>query len=465
MTEKINSVEILNFKNIASASFMPEENHIILSGTNGSGKTSIFEAMLTALCGKAVLPDDPIRHGSESAQIKMILSDKSVLTYSITVKIQENDFVLKINPYGPDGQLLKAMEKPLTFLKKIFNSMSGNPQAFFNLKAHEQVQELYKVMPELAEKILQNKTDFEICQQKRSETLLQKKSIEGQLKEFEDVSSYPDTEMNVTEFNAELVSISEHNSKKLKLKAKYEQANSEVKIANNKMIFIEKNIAGMEDQISLLLNQIKSLEDRITVQKNEYEVQKKLNLNIVSVEIAALKEYNDFQEISSDSVAEKLMEGSNHNEKFKIKQRYVKLIQQMNEIEDISVHCLDEMKFLQAQKLEICRTSKMPIPGLAIGDDCLIYPDPNNTANMVNLNSLSTGQKWVVALALHSKLNPGCKILFVESLNDLDEKNRELLFSEAQKSGIQLILHNTKETGIGSNCDIIIKDSVQDLWG
>lgn len=463
MSEKINSVEISNFKNVASASFVASENHIILQGKNGSGKTAIFDAMLTALCGKSVLPDDPIRHGAESSQIRMILSDKSVLTYSISVKIQENDFVLKIQPYGPDGSLLKEIEKPQAFLKTIFNKMSGNPQLFFSMKPHEQVQELYKVMPELEDKINENKISFERAQQQRSDALLQKKSIEGQLKTFSDVSSYPNDKMDPKALNDELVRINKHNGQKSILQSKARQATAEVNIANNKMIFIEKNISDMENQISSLLKQITSLQERITVQKNDYEVQKKLNENICLVEQAAHKEMNDFVELDSKEITAKLISCSDHNNKYEIKQRYIKLLHDMNNIEDVSVNCLNEMKALQAQKLEICRSSKMPIPGLAIGDDCLLY-QKKGSLDYVNLNSLSTGEKWVVALALHAKLNPKCKIIFIESLNDLDESNREILYDEAKRSGIQLILHNTTMESKCNDLQIIIKDHIGD-WG
>jgi recombinational DNA repair ATPase RecF len=49
---KIHSAEIKDFKNVASANFVAAENHVVLSGKNGTGKTSVFEALLTALCGK-----------------------------------------------------------------------------------------------------------------------------------------------------------------------------------------------------------------------------------------------------------------------------------------------------------------------------------------------------------------------------------------------------------------------------
>jgi recombinational DNA repair ATPase RecF len=463
MSLKIHSATIQDFKNVAQAAFKAEGNHVILSGTNGSGKSAILEALLTALCGKIIMPDDPIRHGSESSLITVNLSEGKKIDYTITVIIKDNDFVLKIQPYDVNGTALSYIDKPQTFLKNLINKMAINPQSFFTLKPHEQVQELYKVMPELKDKIDKNQSDFDEIQSERSEILQEKKSIEGQLKTFANVSEYPDEELNSEELTAELVLINKHNAGQQAIISQMKANDNSIALTGNKISFIGQRISDLDKQIDDMESKLRTMKIQLDTQQKELNAQiiLKTNCEIIKKEFA--KDLENFQLKDEKGIKEKLSKSSAHNEKAKQKKIFYNLTQKLSEIENLASGKLVEMKVLQADKLNICRSAQMPIAGLAIGDDCLIYQFPGKT-DFVELNSLSTGQKWVVALALNAKLNPNCKILFVESLNDLDQDNQVMLYTKAQESGIQLIMHNTAQTGDGSQCDIIIKDATIEQW-
>jgi hypothetical protein len=103
----------------------------------------------------------------------------------------------------------------------------------------------------------------------------------------------------------------------------------------------------------------------------------------------------------------------------------------------------------------------MPIEGLTVGDGCLMYPDPS-TGNPVRIKSLSTGQQWAVVIPILAHYLPaedkGLRSMVIKNLNDLDKENQELLFEEARKAGVQLIMHQTVFESDNSQCEIIIKD-------
>jgi hypothetical protein len=117
------------------------------------------------------------------------------------------------------------------------------------------------------------------------------------------------------------------------------------------------------------------------------------------------------------------------------------------------------LKDCEAKKIEVAGSYKLPVPGLMISGEKLMIPNPSN-GEIVELNSLSTGQKWAVAVAIHAAVSPKNKILFINDLNSLDAKNKGLLFEEAARHDIQLILHETLQVS-DSQCNIIIQDSVE----
>ena len=56
-------------------------------------------------------------------------------------------------------------------------------------------------------------------------------------------------------------------------------------------------------------------------------------------------------------------------------------------------------EILRKKRIEVIKSAQMPIEGLTVGEGCLMFPDPV-TGEIVRLNSLSTGQKWRVAVRI-----------------------------------------------------------------
>ena len=101
----------------------------------------------------------------------------------------------------------------------------------------------------------------------------------------------------------------------------------------------------------------------------------------------------------------------------------------------------------------------MPIEGLTVGEGCLMFPDPV-TGEIVRLNSLSTGQKWRVAVRILAAFLPenGMRVMIVKNVNDLDETNYNAMLAAADELGIQLVMHQTVFKSDNSQCEIVIED-------
>ena len=87
----ITSAAIEAFKNILNIEFVSNGNHIILRGTNGSGKSAVLDALMVAFFGKKLLPDDPILHGQESSKITFNIGNGEQQQFTISVKIKSDD--------------------------------------------------------------------------------------------------------------------------------------------------------------------------------------------------------------------------------------------------------------------------------------------------------------------------------------------------------------------------------------
>ena len=86
----INSVKLFNFRNHSSYSLLCSDNISLILGKNGSGKTSVLEAIYILTQGKSFRATDPdiIKRGTDfyRAEIEYSTGETSVVTYDGTVK-------------------------------------------------------------------------------------------------------------------------------------------------------------------------------------------------------------------------------------------------------------------------------------------------------------------------------------------------------------------------------------------
>jgi DNA repair exonuclease SbcCD ATPase subunit len=456
---KIKSAEIKNFKNLSHASFEANENHIILSGTNGSGKTAICEALATALVGKEVLPNDPIMKGEESAIITLNLSSGKQLAYTITVTITEDKFKLRINPYDSQGNKLMAVSAPIEFLRNIISEMSINPEDFCNKTPQKQIEMIYNILPGLKTEIDALDDKISALQGERSALNQDKISIENQLQSIGEVSSYPDEPVDTEAVMKELTDANKHNDQYKVLTRQLADFDSNMQINKKYMLHEQQRMTDIQAQIADYEAKINSLKAQFTKHKENCEQYLKQSISENDTKEKLRAQINNFKQIDTVILKEKLSKSAEINEKVSKKRQKQDLARRLVDINNNYSTKLTAMKKFSADKIDVTRNYKMPVDGLTIGDNNLMFPDPN-TGAIVPISSLSTGQKWAIALSIHAAINPQSKILFIKDANSLDSANKELIFKIAAEKGLQLILHETtltqkKDCG---QCEIIIKE-------
>src|SRR5271157_3678819 len=80
----LDSIEVENFKRITWVRIDALGNVIQINGENGVGKSSLLDAVFTALKGKAVSPPRPIQDGAERAHIRIELGDGQKPEFIVT---------------------------------------------------------------------------------------------------------------------------------------------------------------------------------------------------------------------------------------------------------------------------------------------------------------------------------------------------------------------------------------------
>ena len=132
-----------NFKKLRLIDITPKADLIQITGRNGSGKTSVLDAIMCAIGGRDIAPAKPIREGAKEAIIRVDLGD-----YEITRMFTKDDKqppILVRQKNGPAGMKGKAIRSAQDLLDKLYGDLTFDPLTFARMPAKFQYEELRRI--------------------------------------------------------------------------------------------------------------------------------------------------------------------------------------------------------------------------------------------------------------------------------------------------------------------------------
>lgn len=447
----IHSATIEAFKNIAKCEFEARGNHIILRGMNGSGKTAILEALTMAFFGKKLLPEDPVMHGQESSKIVWNIGNNEKLIFTITIRVTADNFTLKVIQYGDNGQKME-IKSPAGFLEKIMFKDALDPQAFFSKSDKDQLQMLYTILPNLKEQLDQIDSDIINVKSVRSRVLSEKQAAEVDLSRVEYTPNLPEAEIDPVDLVAELTRANEKN-------AELEDMQSDRQAAQDQLSGIAQKKTSIKKQIERQAEMIRQMQAQMKESENEFtslsDTEKSIAEKIATID----KAIQDFKPVDTADIENRIASVKDTNQKIRDNLRRKELEKRVEDLSAEFSKGLKDIRDLEEKRIEVIKSAQMPIEGLTVGEGCLMFPDPV-TGEIVRLNSLSTGQKWRVAVRILAAFLPenGMRVMIIKNVNDLDETNYNAMLAAADELGIQLVMHQTVFKSDNSQCEIVIED-------
>lgn len=447
----IHSATIEAFKNIAKCEFEARGNHIILRGMNGSGKTAILEALTMAFFGKKLLPEDPVMHGQESSKIVWNIGNNEKLIFTITIRVTADNFTLKVIQYGDNGQKME-IKSPAGFLEKIMFKDALDPQAFFSKSDKDQLQMLYTILPNLKEQLDQIDSDIINVKSVRSRVLSEKQAAEVDLSRVEYTPNLPEAEIDPADLVAELTRANEHNAELEVMQSDRQAAQDQLSDIAQKKTSIKKQIERQAEMIRQMQAQMKESENEFT---SLSDTEKSIAEKIATID----KAIQDFKPVDTADIENRIASVKDTNQKIRDNLRRKELEKRVEDLSAEFSKGLKDIRDLEEKRIEVIKSAQMPIEGLTVGEGCLMFPDPV-TGEIVRLNSLSTGQKWRVAVRILAAFLPenGMRVMIIKNVNDLDETNYNAMLAAADELGIQLVMHQTVFKSDNSQCEIVIED-------
>jgi DNA repair exonuclease SbcCD ATPase subunit len=381
---KIGSVEIDNFKAIKHIEIEAAGNNIVLRGKNGIGKTSVFEAITTALQGKCALPDNAIKIGEESSLIKLRLIDGTDARFTIAVSVTGENMYLRIKTFDQDGHEL-TVSKPAEFLEKIVGSLTFDPTSFRHMKDKEQLEFLFDIIPGLRNKITEVDTKVEAIKVERSAINKEVARLEVDLDRSKEYPGLPEKEIDPAELMKELESIENYNKDLLAVCELLDSYKKKLVSEREQVELIRVDVEHKKEMIKMFTTAIADAEASIIKKQNSMlDTQKAVSDHVEYLAKNPPK--------STDSIKAQISESQKTNEMIRSNQKVTLLADEIAKKKGSYAAKGQEIKALEETRFKVVNEFNLPIDGLSIGEaSCTPTPQPATRSSSMHFLPASFG--------------------------------------------------------------------------
>jgi DNA repair exonuclease SbcCD ATPase subunit len=467
MATKVGEISITNFKKIKSLDVRANGGNVFIMGKNGTGKTTLIQALYCILTGKE-LPPDPITIGEQKGKISVKLMNDSNNQIEC---IAELTFTEK----NPKGKLSVTTEDgrdvpggPRTFLEKLTENLLFDPFDFIRKTPKEQVKEFKRMFgfnfdqldaehkdiwdkrAEINKDIKNLKGTIETSDIKQHEISIFKEKkdlsvIQAQMKDAEEKNKqYREAQNtiekayeNLTKYNSAVEKLKEENAAIKDILQAYENIESYIRIVDEKAKVIgiqSANCMRLIDSIAMgrsaydeLKKDLETNENRITAGKAE--------LTAEEAKITANKELlQTLREVSVEEMNKTFQEAVNFNQKVDKVQEFQQRLLQLDEKEQLSKEYSARLKEINEEKIRIISEKNIRVPGLTFDpeNECLMYE-----GLAFDETQMSKSKIIAVGIELMMATNPNLKICRIKDGSLLDEQTLNELIAVINEQDFQ----------------------------
>ncbi len=416
----IKHVSVENVQAIKAVSVTPHRNFVIVSGLNGTGKSSLLRAVMFALAGRRSHSKTPIRTGEDEGLVSVDLGD-------LVVDLElETGSAPKLTVSRRDTG--ERLGRPQRTIDEFLGDLTFDPLAFSAMDAKTQREVLLGVVDLGGFDLEANAAEYDKLFEKRSATNRHKRDIEGDIEEnFPPGDSFDDLPAERIDMTQAVAELQEANE--LVVQNAATRRDDEAAAENHRSASLSYDVC---------LNAL--TEARAAVELCESDVARTYH---------TLEEFGRTRVNASDLVEaieepdiaayEKLVtDAEGINERIGIRNRRSMAVSSLA----IAVMQADsETKGLEAIeqfKKAALQAAKWPIDGLGVRKDHVTFEGRE-------FGQACASERLRTSVAIGMALNPKLRVMFIQDASLLDEERMELLRKAAVDNDFQLWVERVED--------------------
>lgn len=402
-----------NFKRLAVVEITPDGNIVQITGRNGSGKSSILDAIFAALAGKTASPGEPVRKGADKATIRLDLGEV-VVTRKFTTS---GTTTLTV-----EGTAGAKFPSPQKMLDDLIGSLSFDPLAFTRMKPAEQLDQLrgmVKVEVDIDALDAANKADYD----SRTEINRRAKDLNAQAAAIIVQPDLPAEPVDVDSLLAEMEGITKFNAGLDQRRKKREEVAAGIVKATTEATNARAKAIELRAEADELDKNATALESQIATNEQRLKEAPPLPAEKVATEISA--------QIQAAGVT---------NQHIAARARRLEIENAIKMAENQAIELTAEMNRRIKQRAEAIAAAEMPVEGLSFGDGMVLY-------NELPFDQASGAEQLRVSVAIAMAMNPKLRVLRIKDGSLLDENGLRLVAEMAEKNDVQVWVESVNTSG------------------
>lgn len=406
---KLTLIEITNLKRLKAVRLEPSDKGLtVIGGRNGQGKTSVLDGIAYALGGEKFRPTSLKRDGAIAETKIHIETDDGIV-------IERKGKNASLSVYDSTGT-----KRGQQLIDTLISKLAIDLPKFLNSSDKDKADILLQILG-IGDKL--DQFDREIKAKFDTRTAVgrqadQKQKAANDMPYHEDV---PEEPVSVKKLIDEQQAILARNGIK-------EEHRRELEANKSERVRLVKEYDRLVSEVERLKEQIKHIEKKIDDASSE---------DFTLESTAALEEQIAKHEETNRKVAENKAKTERENEAADLHDQYDALT--------------EEIEKLRADRLALLRDADLPFPGLSVNDEgCL-------TLNGKAWDCMSGSQQMIVGTAIASRLNPSCRFVLLDKLEQLDLETLEDFDKWLVENDLQALATRVSTNSDGE-CSLVIED-------
>ena len=416
MAMRIIGFKAIDFKKIKVVDITPNEFVNRISGANGSGKTSLLDAIEVCLRGTRNVPSKPVRKGASKAIIEIDLGEW-IVRRTFSEGGSKNGF-LTVEP--KDGK--SRLQGPQEFLNKLVGPNSFDPLAFIRMEPEQQFKTVYRiVLPDVDPDSLDIEKNPDYL--KRRELKKEIKALETRRDAIQIPDNLPMEKRDEGQLLKELGEVGEHNARIERTKRQREEI-------QRKTDETDDGIAAKVERIEALRAQIKQMEAEV---KEDRAIVAGTRKTIEKWE--PLPEPRDPAHYTEAITAARIVNAAidRRGQRNELQKEIDAISKRVDTISDQ----LDELERKQTKAIE---EAKFPIPGLAFGNEEVIFEG-------IPFAQVSNADQIRASVAIGMADNPELRTMRIKDGSLLDDASMKIISEMSMTENFQLFVEVVDTSG------------------
>lgn len=410
---KIVKLRAENFKRLQAVEITPDGNLVQITGRNGSGKSSVLDAIFAALGGKPAVPTTPVRRGQKDAIVELDLGDMVVR------RRFDDEGTTALQVESKDGATFKS---PQTLLDAMLGRMTFDPLEFMRLKPREQLDMLRSVVTvdvDLDKLDALNRTDYD----KRTDVNRDEKRLRTEAEAIVVPPDLPASPIDVSDLTAQLRSAAEHNASIETRKARRQTVRAEVNAHRQQALDFGARIDQLRRQITELEEQARAANAAADAAQARLDAAEALP-----------------EPINVDELEAKIADAQRINAGIEARTRKATKRAEADGMKAAADLLTAAINARATERDEAIARAEMPVPGLGFGDGEVTF-------NGLPFAQASGAEQLRTSLAIAMAANPKLRIVRIKDGSLLDEDGIRLVAEMAAARDFQVWMECVDSSG------------------